>query len=143
MVMNIHYQNVYGMGENTHHSFRHEFSYTNWWGVFARDQPTGGKQFNNYGTHPFFMAVNKASGRALGVLIKNSNAQEYGFLPPSALAYRTLGGILDLYIMEESSPELLIKAYTSLIGKPYMPPYWALGKSYVSIDAQRVHYFKF
>ncbi|CAF1131188.1 unnamed protein product, partial [Brachionus calyciflorus] len=29
--------------------------------------------------------------------------------------------------MEESSPEALIQAYSSLIGKPYMPPYWSLG----------------
>jgi alpha-glucosidase (family GH31 glycosyl hydrolase) len=90
--------------------------------VFGRDQPTGGKQINGYGTQPFFMAVNEENGRAFGVLILNSNAQEYGFLPESSVAYRTLGGILDLYIMEEETPELLIQAYTNLIGKPYMPP---------------------
>jgi maltase-glucoamylase len=116
------YKNIYGFGENTHSSFKHRFSYDNWWGVFGRDQPTGGKQINSYGTQPFFMAVNEENGRALGVLILNSNAQEYGFLPQASVAYRTLGGILDFYIMEEETPELLIQAYTTLIGKPYMPP---------------------
>ena len=115
------------MGENTHYSFKHKFSYQSWWGIFARDQPPGGKTINLYGSHPFFMAVNETTGRAFGCLILNSNAQEYGFLPSSSILYRTIGGILDFYIMEESSPEDLIQAYTALIGKPYMPPYWSLG----------------
>lgn len=120
--MNIAYKNIYGMGENSHYSYKHEYSYSNWWGVFARDQPPGDKVTNLYGTQPFFMAVDELTGRAFGVLIHNSNAQEYGFLPEHTLSYRTLGGILDFYIMEEDSPEKLIQAYTSLIGKPYMPP---------------------
>lgn len=85
---------------------------------------------NLYGVHPFFMAVNEVTGRAFGVLIFNSNGQEYAFLPPYSLNYRTLGGILDIYIMEEESPEKLIQAYTSLIGLPYFPPYWSLGIIY-------------
>ncbi len=125
--MNIGYKNVYGLGENSHYSFKHQFSYSNWWGVFARDQPPGEKKINLYGTHPFFMALDETTGRAFGILIMNSNAQEYGLLPPNSLAYRTLGGILDFYVMEESSPELLIQAYTTLIGTPYFPPYWSLG----------------
>jgi len=56
------------------------------------------------------------------VFIQNSNAQEYAFLPPTSVAYRTLGGIFDIYIMEEDTPEKVVQAYTSLIGKPYMPP---------------------
>ncbi len=122
IIFKLGYTNVYGMGENSHSSFRHEFSYTNWWGVFARDQPPGGKSVNLYGTHPFFMAVNEKTGRAMGVFIQNSNAQEYAFLPPTSVAYRTLGGIFDIYIMEEDTPEKVVQAYTSLIGKPYMPP---------------------
>jgi hypothetical protein len=45
-----------------------------------------------YGTHPFLMAVNELNGRAMGLLILNSNAMEYGFLPPQVFSYRTLGG---------------------------------------------------
>lgn len=116
------YKNLYGFGENSHYSYKHQFSYTNWWGLFGRDQPPGGKVVNLYGVHPFFMAVNEETGRAFGCLILNSNAQEYGLLPPRAISYRTLGGILDFYVMEEESPEMLIKAYTLLIGTPYMPP---------------------
>jgi alpha-glucosidase (family GH31 glycosyl hydrolase) len=122
IVFNLGYKSVYGFGENTHNSFKHKYSYDTWWGVFARDQPPGGDKINLYGTHPFLMAVNEKTGRAMGMLILNSNAQEYSFLPPNALSYRTLGGILDIYIMEESSPEQLIQTYTMLIGVPYFPP---------------------
>lgn len=73
------------------------------------------------------MAVNEENGRAFGVLILNSNGQEYGFIPPFSLNYRTLGGLLDIYIMEEESPEKVIQAYNLLIGTPYFPPYWSLG----------------
>jgi alpha-glucosidase (family GH31 glycosyl hydrolase) len=127
ILLNTNYKNVYGFGENTHYSFKHRFEYTQFWPIFARDQPTGAKYLNYYGTHPFFMAVDENTGRAYGVLIFNSNAMEYGFLPPHVISYRTTGGILDMYIMEEESPEKLIQAYTSLIGNPYMVPYWSLG----------------
>lgn len=117
------YNNLYGFGENTHYAFRHRrFSYSNWWALFARDQPPGGRQVNLYGVHPFFMGVDERSGRAFGVLVLNSNAQEYGLLPPSSISYRSVGGILDMFIMEEESPESLIQSYTALIGKPMMPP---------------------
>ena len=99
IVMNLGYTNLYGFGENTHHSFKHSFSYSNWWGIFGRDQGTGGKYINLYGSQPFFMAVNEKTGRAFGVLILNSNAQEYGLLPPNSISYRTIGGILDFYIV--------------------------------------------
>ena len=127
IILNLGYTNLYGFGENVHHSFKHSFAYSNWWGIFGRDQGTGDKYINFYGAQPFFMAVNDQTGRAFGVLILNSNAQEYGLLPPNSISYRTLGGILDFYIMEEESPEILLQAYHSLIGTTYFPPYWALG----------------
>lgn len=123
IVMNFNYQNLYGFGENTHYALKHDFDHSNWWGVFARDQPSGGKVTNSYGTHPFLMAINKFTGRAFGMLILNSNAMEYGFIPYNSFSYRTLGGILDIYMIEEESPEMLIQTYTQLIGRPYFPPF--------------------
>lgn len=127
LVLNLYYKNAYGFGENTHNSYKHKFEYSHFYPIFARDQPPGDSRLNLYGTQPFLMAINDLTGRAFGLLILNSNAMEYGFLPRNAFSYRTLGGLLDLYIFEEASPELVIQAYTSLIGRPYLPPYWSLG----------------
>ena len=41
ILINLGYKNVYGFGENSHYTFKHEFEYTNFWGLFARDQPPG------------------------------------------------------------------------------------------------------
>lgn len=90
--------------------------------MFARDEPPGPDGVNLYGVHPFFMAVDEHSGRAFGVLIFNSHAQEYGLLPPSSISYRAIGGEIEIYIMEEENPERLTQAYHNLIGLPVMPP---------------------
>lgn len=120
-------ENVYGFGESSHTSFRHKFqdgapAYPIW----ARDEPPSGVVQALYGTHPFYMLV-EDDGKAYGFLILNSNAQEYKFSSLKTFAYRTLGGILDMYIFSGPTPEDVIKQYTSLIGKPQLPPYHALG----------------
>ena len=70
-------------------------------------------------------------GRAAGVFIFNSNAQDYKLEQfdddRSILTYRTIGGILDLFIFAGPRPEDVIRQYQSVIGRPFMPPYWALG----------------
>ncbi|XP_067392749.1 sucrase-isomaltase, intestinal [Emydura macquarii macquarii] len=117
-------QYVYGFGETEHTSFRQEM---NWhtWGMFAKDQPPGYK-LNSYGFHPFYMGLEN-DGNAHGVLLLNSNAMDVTFQPTPALTYRTIGGILDFYMMLGPTPELVVQEYTALIGRPVMPPYWALG----------------
>ena len=40
---------------------------------------------------------------------------------------RTIGGILDFYIIVEDSFSEVVKQYHSLIGKTFMPPYWSYG----------------
>ncbi|XP_064256732.1 LOW QUALITY PROTEIN: maltase-glucoamylase-like [Passer domesticus] len=115
---------VYGFGETEHGTFRHDL---NWhtWGMFTRDQPPGYK-LNSYGFQPFYMALEE-DGKAHGVLLLNSNAMDVTFQPTPALTYRTTGGILDFYLVLGPTPEEVVQEYTGLVGRPMLPPYWALG----------------
>ncbi|XP_051856089.1 maltase-glucoamylase [Antechinus flavipes] len=117
-------QYIYGFGETEHRKFRRDL---NWhtWGMFSRDQPPGYKM-NSYGVHPYYMGMEE-DGNAHGVLLLNSNAMDVTFQPTPALTYRTIGGILDFYMVLGPTPELVTQQYTELIGRPVMTPYWALG----------------
>ncbi|UJR29922.1 hypothetical protein I4U23_017469 [Adineta vaga] len=122
--------NVYGFGENTHPTFRHILQNSSRYGMFARDQPPLGQNENLYSTHPFYMSIER-DGQAFGVLIFNSNAQDYKIdeyeHDQSRITYRTIGGILDLFFFAGPRPEDVIRQYQLVIGTPFMPPYWALG----------------
>ncbi|GBN16359.1 Maltase-glucoamylase, intestinal [Araneus ventricosus] len=48
-------------------------------------------------------------------------------LPAPAITFRSIGGIIDIFFFVGKDPEDTVKLYTSLVGKPVMPPYWALG----------------
>ncbi|XP_060236113.1 probable maltase-glucoamylase 2 isoform X2 [Meriones unguiculatus] len=117
-------QYIYGFGETEHTSFRRNMSW-NTWGMFARDEPPSYKK-NSYGVHPYYMALEDDSN-AHGVLLLNSNAMDVSLQPTPALTYRTVGGILDFYLVLGPTPELVTQQYTQLIGRPAMTPYWALG----------------
>ncbi|CAM4768266.1 unnamed protein product [Rotaria magnacalcarata] len=123
-------RNVYGFGENTHSTFQHILKGSSRYGIFARDQPPQGTNENLYGTHPFYFVIEE-DGQTFGVLIFNSNAQDYKldeFEDAQAmLTYRTLGGILDIMFFAGPRPEDVIRQYQTVIGTPYMPPYWSLG----------------
>ncbi|XP_069474583.1 sucrase-isomaltase, intestinal [Ambystoma mexicanum] len=115
---------IYGFGENEHRTFRQDLNW-NTWGMFSKDQPPGYK-LNSYGVHPFYMGL-ETDGNAHGVLLLNSNAMDVSFQPTPALTYRTVGGILDFYMVLGPTPELVVQEYTALVGRPVMPAYWALG----------------
>jgi alpha-glucosidase (family GH31 glycosyl hydrolase) len=119
-----------GLGENTHSTFQHTLKESYRYGIFARDQWPTGVNENLYGTHPFYMVID-TDGQAFGVFIFNSNAQDYKFDEfdddQAMLTYRMIGGILDVIFFAGPTPENVIQQYQSVIGKPYFPPYWALG----------------
>ncbi|MEE6501195.1 hypothetical protein FKM82_004095 [Ascaphus truei] len=115
---------IYGLGETEHRTFRHELNWVTW-GLFAKDQP-GGYKLNSYGVHPFYMGLEQ-DGNAHGVFLLNSNAMDVTVQPTPALTYRTIGGILDFYVVLGPTPEMVVKQYTTLIGRPVMPAYWSLG----------------
>ncbi|VDO58742.1 unnamed protein product [Haemonchus placei] len=78
------------------------------------------------GVHPFYMVI-EPDGKAHGVFILNSNAQEVTTAPGPAVIYRTIGGNLDLYFFPGPSPEEVTQQYLALIGTPVLPAYWAFG----------------
>ncbi|RXN32332.1 maltase- intestinal-like protein [Labeo rohita] len=118
--------NIYGLGEHVHQTFRHD---TNWktWPIFTRDAFPNGGTHNLYGHYPYFTCLEDESGQSFGVFLMNSNAMEVTIQPAPAITYRTIGGVLDFYILLGDTPEAVVDEFTKLIGRPFMPPYWSLG----------------
>ena len=48
-------------------------------------------------------------------------------MPAPGVNFRTIGGLLDFFIFLGPTPEDVVSEYTSLIGRPHLPPYWSLG----------------
>jgi len=121
--------NLYGIGENEQHGFRHNFTTWKIWSLYARDQPPAGEpiyRFNMYGVHPRYTLV-EDDGSTHSVIFINSNAQEFETFPLPGLVYRTIGGLLDILVLLGPSPEDVAKQASAALGRFYIPPYWALG----------------
>lgn len=67
----------------------------------------------------------RASGRAHGLFLLNSNAMD-AVLQPGSLVFRTIGGVVDAWLLSGPSPAAVVQQYTAVVGRPHMPPYWAL-----------------
>ncbi|CAD5205653.1 unnamed protein product [Bursaphelenchus okinawaensis] len=120
---------IYGFGENIHQALKHDFSKYKTWPLFARDQPPKSdvENFMNlYGVHNFYIGI-EDDGKAHGVFVLNSNAQEVSTGPAPHLVYRAIGGQFEIFLFPGPSAEDVIKQYQQVIGKPYLPAYWALG----------------
>ncbi|XP_017756803.1 PREDICTED: lysosomal alpha-glucosidase-like [Eufriesea mexicana] len=115
--------NIYGIGE---HQTKLKLN-TNWqtFTLFNRDQPPI-ENANLYGSHPFYFIIEN-SGKSHGVLFLNSNAMDVILQPSPAITFRTIGGIFDIYFFLGPTPADVIKQYSEIIGKPFLPPYWSLG----------------
>ncbi|XP_053308822.1 lysosomal alpha-glucosidase [Spea bombifrons] len=84
------------------------------------------KDSNLYGTHPFYMSLEK-DGSAHGVFLLNSNAMDVLLQAAPAVTWRTTGGILDFYVFLGPEPKAVIRQYQDVVGFPFMPPFWGLG----------------
>ncbi|XP_031787365.1 lysosomal alpha-glucosidase [Nasonia vitripennis] len=115
--------NIYGLGE---HRTNLRLN-TNWQKLtlFNSDQPPT-ENANLYGSHPFYMVVEK-TGKAHGVLFLNSNAMDIILQPTPAITFRSIGGIFDIYFFTGPTPADVLKQYSEIVGKPFLPPYWSLG----------------
>ena len=116
---------VVGLGEH----YAPLKKYANWQTIelWNHDQPPM-KDKNLYGSHPFYLSVeDESTGKSNGVLLFNSNAMDIVLQPKPAITWRTIGGILDYYVILGSEPKEVVQKYQYLIGKPTIPPFWSLG----------------
>ncbi|CAN7939685.1 unnamed protein product, partial [Ixodes hexagonus] len=114
---------VYGLGEQWTHLRRS----TNWTRhvFFNRDvAPTANR--NLYGTHPVYLGV-EGDGKSHGVFLHNSNSMEVVLQPTPAATFRTIGGILDVFVFIGPTPAKVVQQFQNVVGLPAMPPYWGLG----------------
>ncbi|KAG2527888.1 hypothetical protein JM18_003462 [Phytophthora kernoviae] len=82
---------------------------------------------NLYGVHPFVLQLeNGHSGQAHGIFVLAANALE-AVVRRDALTFRLTGGIIDVFVFSGPSPQDVIEQYTDVVGRPELPPYWALG----------------
>eukprot|EP00004_Rigifila_ramosa_P014127 TRINITY_DN318_c0_g2_i1.p1 TRINITY_DN318_c0_g2~~TRINITY_DN318_c0_g2_i1.p1 ORF type:complete len:918 (+),score=220.49 TRINITY_DN318_c0_g2_i1:14-2767(+) len=111
---------VYGIGERIA-PFRLpvERNYT----IFATDNTTP-EWAPLYGSHAMFMEM-RPSG-AHGVWFLNSNAMDVA-LGLKDVTFKSVGGVVDLWVFAGPDPEEVTKQYHRIIGTPFMIPYWPLG----------------
>ncbi|XP_066517719.1 lysosomal alpha-glucosidase [Hoplias malabaricus] len=114
---------VYGLGEHRS-NFLHDVQW-NTLTMWARDAAPV-ELTNLYGVHPFYLLM-EPDGLSHGSFLLNSNAMDVVLQPAPALTWRTIGGILDLYLFLGPDPSSVVGEYLEVVGKPAMPSYWALG----------------
>ena len=127
--------NIYGFGERTHDFKLDNGIYTIWphdCGGTSYDYGNGGK--NQYSHQPIGLHKTKYKNLWLGFVFLNTNAQDVLIKSNNQnnnkdtyLEHKTIGGIIDYYIIINNSPEEVVKNIHFLIGVPSLPPYWSLG----------------
>jgi len=127
---------TFGIGENGKQNFKRKFDRKTW-PIWARDWATNPENEYGEGTANFYghqMMMTNLDYSSDGSQIKsnyiylhNSAASEVQFNPGAVTVIRSIGGIIDMVVGVADRPEEGIIDYTSMIGKPLMPTYWALG----------------
>ena len=136
---------IFGFGERIHDFKLNEGLYTIW-PVDRRnyyDDGKGGK--NLYGHQPIGLHKTKYNNLWLGFVFFNSNAQDIQIKKKDSetiLSHKTIGGIIDYYIIVDNSPENVIRDIHYLIGIPILPPYWSLGNHQCRWGYSRFEDFK-
>ena len=122
---------IYGFGERIHNFKLNEGIYTIW-PTDRRNYYDEGKGGQNlYGHQPIGLHKTKYKDIWLGFVFLNTNAQDIQIKKKEkdnvVLTHKTIGGIIDYYIIVDNSPENVLRDIHFLIGKPILPPFWSLG----------------
>ncbi|KAK9915638.1 hypothetical protein WJX75_001864 [Coccomyxa subellipsoidea] len=116
---------LYGIGEHISTSgllLRREGAPLTLWN---RDNAASEPDQNTYGSWPFLLDV-RPGGATHGVLLMNSHGMDI-VLTQTQISYRVIGGVLDFYFFMGPTPHAVLEQLTSIVGRPFMPPYWSMG----------------
>ena len=138
---------IFGFGERYHNIKLDKGIYTIWpndtGGIFL-DDGKGGK--NGYSHQPVAIHKTSLDNFWLGFVFLNSNNQDVIIKDYNkdliSLQHKTIGGIIDYYIIVDSSPQEVIKDIQKLLGNPFLPPYWALGSHQSRYGFNNINKFK-
>jgi alpha-D-xyloside xylohydrolase len=113
---------TFGIGESTrlNHALKSK-TYSLW----AADIGALSFDRNLYGSYPYYLQL-LPSGKAHGVMLMNSNGMDV-VLSDTSVTFKTIGGIMDLYVFAGETPEQVVSQYTKIVGRPTMFPYWSYG----------------
>ena len=126
--------NIYGFGERTHDFKLEKGIYTIWpfdCSGTKYDDRQGG--MNQYSHQPIGLHKTKYKNLWVGFVFLNTNAQDVVInynnenKEETFLTHKTIGGIIDYYIIVGDSPEDVVMNIQLLLGIPPLPPYWSFG----------------
>lgn len=122
---------IYGMGERQESFALKNDNYSLWNRDVTYDYGQGDTERGMFSSHPFFLNRLKNKKDFIAVYMRNSNAMLFSLwhthVNGTFINYKTIGGLIDLYLFHSADPDYLIKKYHSVIGRPYLPPLWAMG----------------
>ena len=140
-------KDIYGFGERFHELKLDEGVYTIWpndTGGIKEDDGKGGR--NGYSHQPIGLHRTNIDNIWLGFVFLNSNSQDvvitYKDDGTTSLQHRTIGGIIDYYIIVGKSPIEVVQNIYKLIGPPFDPPYWSLGHHQCRYGFNTIENFK-
>ena len=121
---------AYGMGERMESFHLKNDNYSLWNRHYPYDLG-GDTETGMYSSHPFLLTKLKDSKDFIGLYMHNSNAMLFSMWNTlhngTIINYKMVGGNIELFIFHATDPDYILKKYHTYIGRPYLPPVWAMG----------------
>jgi len=123
-------ERIYGLGEKTGNSMRRGRAYDLWnTDPFSKDGHGYSPNTDPiYQSHPYVLALSSA-GHASAAFLANTWRSRFdvGSSNADLLKIGTDGGDADLFVLDGPTPAQVLERYTRLVGRPMLPPRWAIG----------------
>ena len=111
---------VYGLGEAPRGINKRGWIYRSW----CSDDPFHTETKTAYYAAHNFLLV---KGRGIFIDFPGEIVWDIGYTHMDEALITVSGTDLDIYTIEADSPRLIVKEFRELIGKSYLPPFWAMG----------------